>query len=88
MRRSKEEIISGAGTFIVDIKCRENNTWQGTVNWVEKNETRSFRSMLEMIGLMNSALEAGTPGPGQNMEDAGMQTSNPADTVENGGADE
>lgn len=44
-------------TFVVDIKCRQNHTWQGTVNWVEQKKTLPFRSALELIKLMDSAME-------------------------------
>lgn len=57
MKKPKIETIANEGTFIVNVKCRQNNTWQGTINWVDKNETVPFRSMLEMIKLIDSALE-------------------------------
>ncbi len=41
-------------TFIVEIKYRENATWQGTLNWVEGNQTLNFRSALELLRLMDS----------------------------------
>lgn len=44
-------------SFVVVIKETQNNTWQGTIEWVEKNEKQSFRSALEMIKLIDSALE-------------------------------
>lgn len=43
-------------TFIIQIKGTENGTWQGTVNWVEKNEKVAFRSALELIRLMDSSI--------------------------------
>ncbi|MGE4214705.1 MAG: hypothetical protein AB7E42_08020 [Anaerotignaceae bacterium] len=45
-------------TFIVEVKYRENATWQGTVKWVEENKEQSFRSALELIKLIDSASEA------------------------------
>lgn len=48
-------------TFVVDIKCRQNHTWQGTVNWVEQKKTLPFRSALELIKLMDSAMEEAEP---------------------------
>lgn len=44
-------------TFIVDIKSTQNNTWQGTVNWVGNQEIKPFRSALELMKLIDSALE-------------------------------
>lgn len=46
------------GTFIVQILNSQNDSWQGTVTWTEKKETTPFRSVLELIQLMDGALEA------------------------------
>ena len=47
------------GTFIVRVEQRQHSSWQGRVTWVEKNETVVFRSALELIKLMDEALENG-----------------------------
>ena len=39
---------------------QENATWQGQVTWLDKKETMSFRSLLELIKLMDDALMDGT----------------------------
>jgi hypothetical protein len=44
------------GTFVVRVMFRQNATWQGTVSWVEGNKTQHFRSMLELIHLLEDAL--------------------------------
>ncbi len=44
-------------SFLVVIKETQNNTWQGTIEWIEKNEKQSFRSALEMIKLIDSAID-------------------------------
>ena len=36
---------------------RQNATWQGSVTWVEKKEKQQFRSALELLKLIESALE-------------------------------
>ncbi len=41
-------------TFIVEIKYRENATWQGTVKWIEGGREQNFRSALELIKLIDS----------------------------------
>lgn len=46
-------------TFGVRILFRQNASWQGSVTWLEKSREESFRSALELIFLMNSALEGG-----------------------------
>ncbi|MDR3294958.1 MAG: hypothetical protein LBT26_03870 [Clostridiales Family XIII bacterium] len=43
---------------MVQILNQQNATWQGTVNWMEEKETQPFRSLLELIRLMDSALES------------------------------
>jgi hypothetical protein len=40
--------------FVVKILSQENATWQGTVTWVETNETQPFRSVLELIKMIDS----------------------------------
>jgi len=44
-------------TFVVHIKYRQHSTWQGEVVWAEKNEKRTFRSALELLKLIDNALE-------------------------------
>lgn len=54
----EENIKAGKkATFIVQVQCRDNYTWQGNVKWVENNEEQSFRSALELIRLIDSATE-------------------------------
>ena len=44
-------------TFFVRILFRQNASWQGTVTWVEGKQEVYFRSVLELIVLMDNALE-------------------------------
>lgn len=44
------------GKFVIHIEQCENATWQGSVLWTEKNVTQQFRSALELIKLIDSAL--------------------------------
>jgi hypothetical protein len=46
------------GTFVIRILNRQNATWQGTVACVDRKEEKTFRSLLEMIKLIDSALAA------------------------------
>ena len=50
-------VTRNRGTFLIDIYNRQNATWQGTVTWVNRNEKQHFRSALELIKLIDSALE-------------------------------
>ena len=44
-------------TFVVTVMYRQNATWQGTVKWVEGKQEQKFRSALELIKLMDNAVE-------------------------------
>ena len=62
---SDESLLSkhgDIGTFIVRVQHRQNNTWQGRITWADKNKTLNFRSIWEMVHLMENALyENATP---------------------------
>lgn len=50
-KKRKEE------TFIVRIHDTQNQTWQGTILWAEKQKQVGFRSALEMLKLIDSVIE-------------------------------
>ena len=55
----KEDFVPENGklaTFRIKIIFLQNATWQGIITWVEKNQEENFRSMREMVYLMDSAL--------------------------------
>ena len=43
-------------TFSIRILFRQNATWQGSITWTEGNQEVSFRSVLELIFLVENAL--------------------------------
>ncbi len=45
------------GTFIVKVDYCENETWQGRVTWAEENKSEHFRSALELIKLIDGAMQ-------------------------------
>ena len=45
-------------TFVIHVEFRRNATWQGTIHWVNEDKLKSFRSTLEMIWLIDEALDA------------------------------
>jgi len=49
----------GMGTFVIRILFRQNSSWQGSILWMEGKMEQSFRSLLELVLLMNHALNAG-----------------------------
>lgn len=46
-------------SFIIDVLETRNQTWQGTVTWVDSDETKHFRSALELVELIDSAVGEG-----------------------------
>ena len=43
-------------TFSIRVLFRHNASWQGSVKWVETGQEEPFRSVLELLLLMNSAV--------------------------------
>lgn len=43
--------------FVIHVSHCDNATWQGEVTWAEANKKKSFRSALELIRLIDGALE-------------------------------
>ena len=46
-------------TFALKVLFRQNTSWQGSVSWMEGGREETFRSVLELLFLMDSAVEAG-----------------------------
>jgi hypothetical protein len=56
------------GTFIVRVQHRQNSSWQGRITWMEQDKTISFRSVWEMVKLIESAVN--TVSPSEDEEDS------------------
>ena len=48
-------------TFAVRILFRQNTSWQGSVTWLDGGRSQSFRSVLELVLLMDSAMRGRSP---------------------------
>lgn len=59
-------------TFALRVLFRQNASWQGSVTWLEGRAEESFRSVLELILLMDSALSA-TPSPPDRNDRTGKE---------------
>jgi len=46
----------GSCTFEIQVRFRQNASWQGAITWVEKDLRQDFRSELEMLKLIDEAL--------------------------------
>ena len=55
------------GTFIVEVCCRENASWQGKVTWADKGRSQHFRSALELLKMMDQALDESNPKDDEEM---------------------
>jgi hypothetical protein len=47
------------GTFIIRVRHRQNSSWQGAVTWMEADKTVQFRSVWELIKLIEGAMDTG-----------------------------
>lgn len=56
--RMEKTINASNQTFILEIKSTRNHTWQGTILWVQTQQKVAFRSALEAIKILDSALTA------------------------------
>ena len=57
MDMSEKELLGRSNqSFVIEVKCQENHTWQGTILWVEGKKKQNFRSALELIRLLDSTL--------------------------------
>ena len=60
MKQTKDEKGEGQrkATFVIHVQFRRNASWQGEIRWVDEGKTQMFRSTLEMIKLIDDALES------------------------------
>ena len=56
-------------TFRVRIMFRQNASWQGMVYWVEKNREENFRSVLELLMLIDSSFAEAQAAKGVNKDE-------------------
>ena len=52
-----EHAAGSLATFAIRVLFRQNASWQGSVTWLEGKQEQSFRSALELIFLISSAIE-------------------------------
>ena len=55
--RNVKSFKGAKATFLLQVKFRQNTSWQGQVLWAEKKKKMHFRSVLELMKLMVSAIE-------------------------------
>ena len=52
-------------TFEMTVRYRRNATWQGSVRWIEGDESRDFRSAMELIMFIDQAIFQGRIAPAE-----------------------
>lgn len=45
------------GTFVIRVQHRQHSSWQGRVTYLDKDQTVSFRSALELLKIIDGVLE-------------------------------
>jgi len=48
--------MSKKPTFLIQMLDNQNMTWQGTITFLDTNQKLPFRSLLELLKLMDSAI--------------------------------
>lgn len=60
-RRTDEEQLTGQrgrlATLLIQVGYRQNSTWEGEALWLEQNEKKEFRNELELLQLLELALQ-------------------------------
>ena len=54
--------------FILEIMDNQKDTWQGQLRWIDGKKESPFRSVLEMLHLIDSTLNGGTEETSDPME--------------------
>ena len=54
--RSETPQKGALATFLIRIMFRQHASWQGSVTWIEGRSEQTFRSALELILLLDSAM--------------------------------
>ena len=55
-----DDVIGHRGTdatFVIRVQHRQHSSWQGELTWVDKQKKEYFRSALELVRLIDGALE-------------------------------
>ena len=55
-----EEVLTKrgkAGTFLLNVRYRQNSSWQGEIEWIEENRVYQFASVLELIKILSNVMQ-------------------------------
>ena len=54
-----EDVVAKCGTeatFLLNVRYRQNSSWQGELQWIEGNITYQFASVLELIKILSNTM--------------------------------
>ena len=54
---NKETQVIKDKTFVLKIRYQQNHSIQGSIQWIEQEKIVSFRSMMELMLLLNDAMD-------------------------------
>ena len=58
MKRQNHLSGKNKGTFIIKVEDCQRGTWQGKVVWADEETTEYFRSALELLQMVDEAINA------------------------------
>ncbi|MGI6161634.1 MAG: hypothetical protein ACOYJD_06350 [Christensenellales bacterium] len=53
----RDDISMKSPEFLITVQFRYNSSWQGSIKWLNSKKERRFRSALELIKLIDEAVE-------------------------------
>jgi hypothetical protein len=56
-KRGKIITLPNGANFVIRVQYRQNASWQGTIQWLEGKQTLRYRSVLELLKLMEDAVQ-------------------------------
>lgn len=59
--QKEKKLQAECATCMVYVLYRQYNTWQGTITWLEDKTSCKFKSVLEMLKLIDDAIHASSP---------------------------
>jgi len=54
--QDQQQIKTKTCNFEISVRFRHNAEWQGSIKWIEKDETKQFSSIVEFVRQVNDAL--------------------------------
>ena len=68
----EEELLNqhgNMGNFVIRVQHGEHNRWQGKVTYMEENRSIYFRSLLELIKIIEGALDKVEQAPNEEQKE-------------------